>query len=350
MIKKGKIMNAILQDQKTISLPEGFTARGALLSDVEAAYRLFNRWSQAVIHEDEIIDAGAIRIEWVSPNFDPARDIRVVFAPNGQMAGYVEVWTTSKPVVHPWIWGRVDPDYQNLGIGTWLLAWADERSRLTLAETPADLRVAPRVGAYRQAEDAKKLFEAMGFHYIRSSYQMRIDLNEAPPAPVWPEGITVRTYTAADLEALYRADDEAFRDHFGHVEQPLEQGLARFKHFMIDYEDFDPTLYFLAMDGGEIAGISLCRLRSFDDPDMGYVNSLGVRRPWRKHGLGMALLRHSFGEFYRRGQRKAGLHVDASNLTGALRLYEGAGMHIHRASDMYEKEIRPGREISVESL
>jgi mycothiol synthase len=343
-------MNAILQDLQTISLPEGFTARGATFSDMDGAYLLFNRYSQAVIHQDDITNVADLRIEWESPNFDPARDIRVVFSSNGQMAGYVEVWTTVKPTIHPWIWGRVDPDYQNLGIGTWLMAWAEERARLTLAETPADLRVSLRVGSYRQAEDAKKLFEAMGFHYIRSSYQMRLALDEAPPAPVWPEGITVRTYTAADLEALYRADEEAFRDHFGHMDQPYEQGLARFKHFMIDYEDFDPTLYFLAMDGDEIAGISLCRLHSFDDPDMGYVNSLGVRRPWRKRGLGLALLRHSFGEFYRRGQRKAGLHVDASNLTGALRLYESAGMHVHHASDMYEKEIRPGREISVESL
>ena len=38
------------------------------------------------------------------------------------MVGYIEVWTTAKPPVHPWIWGRVDPDYEGLGIGTWLLA------------------------------------------------------------------------------------------------------------------------------------------------------------------------------------------------------------------------------------
>ncbi|KAA0260059.1 MAG: hypothetical protein EDM79_18925, partial [Chloroflexi bacterium] len=72
--------------------------------------------------------------------------------------------------------------------------------------------------------------------------------------------------------------------------------------------------------------------------------------PWRKHGLGLALLQHSFAEFYKRGKRKAGLGVDAENLTGALRLYEKAGMHVHLAFDTYEKTIREGREISVESL
>jgi ribosomal protein S18 acetylase RimI-like enzyme len=104
------------------------------------------------------------------------------------------------------------------------------------------------------------------------------------------------------------------------------------------------------MDGDQIAGINLCRSHWIDDPDTGWVGTLGVRRPWRKRGIGLALLRHAFNEFYRRGKRKVGLGVDAQNLTGALRLYEGAGMHVHQASDLYEKELRPGREISVESL
>ncbi len=80
------------------------------------------------------------------------------------------------------------------------------------------------------------------------------------------------------------------------------------------------------------------------------MDTLGVRRQWRKRGIGLALLRHSFGEFYRRGKRMAGLGVDAENLTGALRLYENAGMHVHLAFDHFEKELRPGKEISVQSL
>jgi len=62
------------------------------------------------------------------------------------------------------------------------------------------------------------------------------------------------------------------------------------------------------------------------------------------------LLRHSFNEFYQRGNRKVGLGVDAENLTGALRLYEKAGMHIYRQYNSYEKELRAGKEISVQSL
>jgi mycothiol synthase len=62
------------------------------------------------------------------------------------------------------------------------------------------------------------------------------------------------------------------------------------------------------------------------------------------------LLQHSFNEFYWRGKRKVGLGVDAQNLTGALRLYENAGMHVHKSFELYEKELRAGTEISVQSL
>jgi GNAT superfamily N-acetyltransferase len=344
-------MKANLQQQETILLPEGFTERGATMDDLEPAIWLFNRWSQSVIRQDEISDVEGLRNEWRSPEFEPERDIRVIFSPSGQMVGYIEAWTTAKPPVHPWLWGRVDPDYEGLGLGTRLLQWAEERACLALDEISPELRFAPRVGIYRPAEKSRELFENMGYIYIRSSYTMRIEMDAPPPAPVWPEGICVRTFNPeTDMEAAYKAEVESFRDHFGFVEEAYEEGLARFRHFQTGYEGFDPSLFFLAMDGGEVAGISLCRPRAYEDADLGWVGTLGVRRPWRKRGIGLALLRHSFGEFYRRGRRKVGLGVDAQNLTGALRLYETAGMHVHQAFDLFEKELRPGREISVQRL
>jgi len=349
-MNEGINMNTQLQKENVLELPEGFTARGARLEDTEPALKLFNAWSQSVIQQDEITDVQAIHTEWVSPGFDPAEDICLVFAPNGDMAGYVEVWTTAKPPIHPWIWGRVHPEYEDLGIGTWMMQWAEARAMRALPVVPVELRFAPRVGTFREAEKSKKLFEDMGYRYIRSLYHMLIEMDAPVPEAEFPEGITLRTYNPkTDLEAVYRANIDSFRDHFGFVEEPFEEGLKRFKHFWM-HEGLDPTLIFIAMDGDEIAGINLCRPHSFYDPDMGWVGTLGVRRQWRKRGIGLALLRHSFNEFYRRGKRKVGLGVDAENLTGALRLYENAGMHVHLAFDQYEKELRSGTEISVQSL
>jgi mycothiol synthase len=345
-------MNTQLQKESVVELPEGFTTRGAHVDDVESTMVLFNRWSRSVVGRDEFTVASALRNEWMSPGFDPATDIRLVIAPNNQIVGLIEVWTNSKPLVHPWMSGCVDPDYENLGIATWLLHWAEQRALQELPNLLAELRFAPRLGVFREAEKSRKLFEDLGYGRIRSSYHMQIEMDEPVPAPEFPEGIILRTYQPGiDAEAVYRAQTDSFRDHFGFVEEPFEDGLDHFKHFW-EQPGFDPSLLFLAIDGPsrEIAGISLCPSHSIDDPELGWVSTLGVCRPWRKRGIGLALLRHSFNEFYRRGMRKVGLGVDAENLTGALRLYENAGMHVQQVFDMYEKELRPGAEISVENL
>ena len=94
----------------------------------------------------------------------------------------------------------------------------------------------------------------------------------------------------------------------------------------------------VAWDGNEIAGFSQNRFRK----GIGWIATIAVRRPWRKRGLGLALLLHSFGEFYKRGMATIGLGVDASNLTGATRLYQRAGMHVASEFALYEKELRAG--------
>jgi mycothiol synthase len=345
-------MKAQIQKETIVGLPKGFTARGATMNDLEQAMALYNRWSRSVIGRDEFTDMGSIRDEWQTPGADPAEDVRLIFSPDGELVGYIEVWPTARSLVHPELWARLDPRYEDIGIGTWMMNWAEQRALHALKDVPARLRFAPHVGTYRQAERAKKLFEDMGYRHIRSTYHMVIEMDAPVPEAEFPEGITLRTYNPeTDAEAVYRAENNAFRDHFGFVEEPFEEGLKRWKYNR-EQEGFDPTLYFLAMDGpsGEIAGINLCRPQSYYDPDRGWVRSLGVRRPWRKRGLGLALLRHSFNEFYRRGKRTVGLGVDAQNLTGALRLYESAGMRVQQAYDQYEKELRAGTEISVQSL
>jgi mycothiol synthase len=336
-----------------IELPElkaGFSVRPGSLADTEAATELFNAFSMHYLGHNEI-DLDQVKNEWVSPGFDPARDIRLVFAPNGKMVGYIEVWTTANPPVHPWVWGRVHPDYEKLGIGTYLNAWAEQRAHQVFEVLPDDLRVAMQSGIDNRVAPAKALLEGYGYQLIRHSFRMRVEFEQPFPEPEWPEGIELGPYKHPEqLEAVYRADMEAFRDHFGFVEEPFEEGFKRYKYFLTENEAFDPSLWFLAMDGDEIAGICLCRKHSWEEKDLGWVSILGVRRPWRRQGLGLALLHHAFNEFYKRGKRKVGLGVDASSLTGATRLYERAGMHVHSQFDLYEKELRPGKELATTEL
>jgi mycothiol synthase len=335
-------MNTSLQVNHVVEIPEGFTARGASMNDIELAFRLFNRWSRSVLGRDEFADPQSIREEWQFPGADPAEDVCLVFAPNGDLAGYIEVWTTVPPTAHPELWGRVDPRYEDIGIGTWMLHWAEQRALQALEHVPAELRFAPRVGTFRQAEKAKRLFEDFGYRHIRTFYHMLIEMDSSVSAPEFPEGIELRPFIKGEHDAaVWQAQNEAFRDHWGHQDVSFEE----WKYDRLEDSEFDPTLWFLAIDGrsGEIAGYAICRPHSFQDPTVGWVRSLGVRRPWRKRGIGLALLRQAFHEFYRRSKCKVGLGVDAQNLTGALRLYENAGMQVDRAFDYYEKELRPGR-------
>lgn len=115
---------------------------------------------------------------------------------------------------------------------------------------------------------------------------------------------------------------------------------------MLHEEDYDPNLWFLAIAGDEIAGAALCRRKSWEAEDAGWVRSLFVRRPWRRQGLALALLHHVFQEFKHRGKKQVGLGVDAQNLTGATKLYEKAGMRIKRQFDHYELELKPGIELA----
>jgi len=79
----------------------------------------------------------------------------------------------------------------------------------------------------------------------------------------------------------------------------------------------------------------------------GWIDQVAVRRPWRKQGLGMALLQQAFGAFYQLGIPRVGLGVDGQSLTGAQRLYERAGMQVTMHIGTYEKELRPGKDLSV---
>jgi ribosomal protein S18 acetylase RimI-like enzyme len=336
-------------DSNLPPLPPGFTSRNARLEDVEMAAQLGIEYSLATTGFSDV-DPESLRNEWQVPGFDPALDVYFVFSPDGSPAGFTEAWAERIPPVHPFIWGMVATGFQNQGIGSHLLAWAEARARRVLHLVPPDVRVSYYAGFPAEIAAARALLEDNAWTRIRGNYTMRIDMDALPPAPELPPGLSLRTFRDGDAEEVFRTVDESFRDHFGHVDQPFESGFERFRHNFIEDPLFDGGLWFLATEGSEIVGVALCRSKADDDPDCGYVASLGVRRPWRKRGLGLALLRAAFREFHARDYRKVSLGVDAENITGALRLYEKAGMHVSRQFEVYEKEIRPGRELRVQAL
>jgi GNAT superfamily N-acetyltransferase len=344
-------MNTTIAKHQILPLPAGYTARGGNIDDYKIACDLLNAHSQHLNGCDDLNDPELLRLDWQNDGFNPETDMRMVFAPDHSLAAFAECWLNQEPPVHPWIFVRVHPHHWGKGIASHLLTWAEDHARLALEKCDPELRVAPRSGAEAHNKAGLELFEGLGWKHIRSYYRMVTDLDSAPEVPAFPIGITVRPYhPETETEEVYHTLVDTFKDHFGFIVPPFEKGLAEFKHNFIDEPGYDPRFWFVAMAGNEMAGICICRPEDAEDLESGWVNELGVRRAWRKKGLGFGLLKHAFAAFHAHGKKRAGLGVDADSLTGALRLYERAGMRVQRQFNQYEKEMRPGKELAVESL
>lgn len=333
------------------SLHGDYLMRPSRMEDLEETVAVFNAASRSLIGIEKY-PLDVIRMEWLEPGFNQETDARVVTNEDGKVVAYGEVWDVSDPHVNVYCWGRVHPDFSGIGLGSALLAWQEERARQAIDKAPREARVVMTCSVPSIDEGSQKLLLDTGFDLVRYSLRMVVELNEQPPDANWPEGISVRTIQPGDERAMILAINDAFKDHWGYVSHPFDVEYERWKHYMENSPEFDPTLFFLAMDGDEFAGISVCEPKCHDDQEMGWVGILGVRRPWRRMGLGLALLHHSFGEFYRRGKRRVGLEVDAHSLTGATRLYTKAGMHPDPAREfsIFEKELRAGIDIRTQAI
>jgi len=222
-------------------------------------------------------------------------------------------------------WASVLPDFQGRGISAALLARVEDRSREKGATTL-------KAGMFAENAVARALFERLGFVEARHYYQMRVDFDRPPEPPDWPAGIVPSTFQPDDARAFHAALGEVFAEEWGFHPLPFEE----WKRKRLEASDTDTSLWFVARDGDQLAGV----LRG--DPKRyggGWIGALGVREAWRNRGVGLALLRQAFVEFHRRGESHVGLGVDAENPTGATRLYERAGMHVVTEDIVFQKAL-----------
>ncbi|MGO8949133.1 MAG: GNAT family N-acetyltransferase [Ktedonobacterales bacterium] len=320
------------------AISKRFTVRPPVSNDIPAIIELMMALDLAHYGVADKYSSEDILADWDA--LDLSADAWVIIAANGRLAAYGDV--TDEGSGHLRADGYVHPEFTRQGLGTLLVHLTEARAYELISHAPDGPRVSLTNSVLQSDTAAHSILELAGYQLVRGFWRMAIDLDEPPPAPVWPSGITLETFAYGQERAVFDAVQEAFQDHWGHVPRKFTDWVEHTKR-----ESFDPTLWFLAMDGGEIAGVTLCRLR----PDgSGWINTVGVRRPWRRLGLGATLLRAAFGEFYRRQVAHLGLSVDAQNLTGATRLYERAGMHVSLRIAVYEKELRSGKELATNSL
>jgi ribosomal protein S18 acetylase RimI-like enzyme len=288
--------------------------RALRAEDADAVAELF----VAAFGDARRMDGGEIR-EWLRNDALQPENLRVL-VDDGAVAGYGDIWiaggTADVDVAAPGRWGEV-------------FDWAEDRARREGAERVHSFFV--------EGHELEEIVAARGYRPVRAMYTMEIKLgDEPPPTPVPVGGIVIRPYRHPDDEQrTYEAQEESFADHWGHNAQPIET----WREFSVKQTGFDPSLWLLACDGDEVAGLALNFRERSGDPGYGWVGTLGVQRAWRRRGIGEALLHHSFRALHQCGRRRVRLAVDAKSLTGATRLYERAGMQVIRQSNTWQLEL-----------
>ena len=332
--------------------PIGWADRAPRMDDVDRVVTMLNARSQKLYGENQST-RDSVTAWWEKPGFTLKTDMRLVFDADGGVAGLAHVDNDGAPYSIFGCVAAVAPRYESdTTLWDGLYAWGLERASELVSLASEKIRVAATASAAGQDNVRHAALDRAGFTPVGGESHMRIDLVTPPAGAQWPSGVTVRTTDLdADLSAIVAAYLEAWRDHRGFVARPFASVLET---FVGEIENrcgpIDPTLWFLVVEGNEVAGMSLCITGLMDDPTGGYIYDLGVRPAWRRRGIALALLHHTFAEFHRRGYAAVELDVDSQSLTGALRVYERAGMRVVRQTVTYEQELRPGIDLATRTL
>jgi mycothiol synthase len=318
--------------------PAGYAVRAATLEDAHALAELLNACTMA--------EAGVawtsepeMREDLGAPGFDLDNDTALVLDQDGRLVAGLVLYPDGEPVADVLALGLVRPDAWGRGLGTFVTILGERRARNTMALVPATGRFTVHGSRFLSNDDAARLFQDLGYTCTRTWWRMTIDLDDEIPTVSLPPGVALVPFVPErDSREVFDALREAFRDHWGEGMRGFDDWIHR-----VSGVEGSSTRFVLApREGDQIAGALVGRAGTGDDPSAGVVEELGVRRPWRGRGLGLALLRMALAEFRRRGLERARLTVDSESPTGASRLYERAGMRIELAWDRWEKELRPG--------
>ena len=337
-------MQPTAQIQPLENVPElpGFTFRGfqgpsdfPAMAAVIAAANPVDRFERADTAESLAADYAHL------VNSDPYRDMLLAEL-DGRVVAYNRCWweqVENGPRIYFHL-GFSDPASRGRGLGRAAFGWLEARLRQIAAEQQFEGEKYFQTFVTEPETARLALLEQMGYAAIRHGFDMVRDLSQPVEVAPLPEGIEVRPALPEHYRAVFEADAEAFRDHWGYV-QPTETNYQGW----ISGQLFQPHRWQVGWDTAtnQVAGM----VQNFVNEDenqqfqrrRGYTESISVRRPWRKRGLARALLTRSLKMYQDQGFTEAALGVDAENLSGALRLYESVGFRVVRRASIYRKPI-----------
>lgn len=207
----------------------------------------------------------------------------------------------------------------------------EHRARMVASTSPADVQHWYSSKVPETWSARAEMLLALGYISARYYYEMQRSLDDDLPEVLMPKGIELRSPLPEHYRVIWEASVECFRDQQDYVASSEESYCA-----WAAKPDLDSSLWLVAWDGDEVVGGAI---NVAHGGVWGETDDLFVRRPWRNHGLGRALLVGSLHLFKARGLTTAGLGVDVENLSDALGLYESVGFRPYQCVASYRKPM-----------
>jgi mycothiol synthase len=322
-------------------LPTGFRLRPyAGEPDIPEIVRLANSEAEADrMPERTSLEDETARFAHGNDKFDPARDVTIAEVDGRPVAVAYRNWVETTDGLREYrVNGAVDPAWRRRGIGSALLAENERRMRDLAAAGPSSLPAVLGSWTGESQPGAAALLSGAGYAPVRYFFDMtRPSLDEVADTPL-PDGLEIRPITTANVRALWDADIEAFRDHWG----GFDGSEAMFERWMAS-PSTDLTLWVAAFEGDQVAGGIINAINAAENEALGinrgWLASVFTRRQWRRRGLATALIARSLLLLRERGATSAALGVDAENPSGALGLYERMGFEVDYRSTAWRKPL-----------
>jgi mycothiol synthase len=276
-------------------------------------------------------------------NFDLSRDVIIAEADGAVVAfGRTRFGDEESGARQHWWNLRVLPAWRRKGLGRAMLGWLEARARAKELEA-AERSSAPNLSTFtaESETDGAAFARAMGYAVARYDIEMRRLTRDPIPDYTLPGGFELRPATPDQFRAIWEADREAFRDHWGYTTQTE----VHYTHWLNQQPPLRPELWKVAwhIESNQIAAMVLNELNESENAALnvkrGWTENISTTRAFRRQGLARALLCESIRMFRDMGMDDTMLSADAENLTGAVRVYTDCGYRVVQTGTQWRKAL-----------